>query len=102
MEQGKAKTEGTAVIPGVPGQAAPVWLSFYQPQGSLFGTLLPTGNVVDRITTSRGPLSISIVDAAAPLVFVLASDIGLNGTELPEDFSTVQLSFFGRNPILCR
>jgi hypothetical protein len=27
------------------------------------------------------------------LVFVLAPDIGLNGTELPEDFSTVQLSF---------
>ena len=93
LEQGKAKREGTAEIPGVPGQAAPLWLSFYEPQGSMFDSVLPTGKPIDSIATSRGPLNISIVDAAAPLVFVLASDIGLQGTELPEDFSTVQLAF---------
>ena len=90
---GPAKPEKLSEISGVPGRSAPVWLSFCQPHGATFGTILPTGKAVDRIMTSRGPLSLSIVDAAATWVFVLAKDLGLRGTELPEDFSTIQLSF---------
>ncbi len=93
VEEQKANDNGSVEIPGVPGKGAPIWLSFHQPQGSMFKTILPTGNACDQISTSRGPIEISIVDAAAPLVYVKAEDVGLKGSELPADFSDVQLTF---------
>ncbi|AQR96188.1 2-methylaconitate cis-trans isomerase PrpF family protein [Clostridium saccharoperbutylacetonicum] len=91
VENGRAKTEGEAYIPGVPNPGSPIYLGFCNPEGSVTGTLLPTGNVIDFIETSIGKISISIVDAANPLVFINAGDIGLKGTELPEDFTDEKL-----------
>lgn len=55
------------------------------PAGAVFGRLLPTGNVTDELDIPHwGKVSVSIVDAANPLVFVKASDIGLTGRELPQ------------------
>lgn len=72
-------------IAGVPGTAAPIKLKFVKPDGTLGNGLLPTGNAVDTIDVpDYGKVDISIVDAANPLVFVRAEDIGLNGTELPD------------------
>ena len=48
--------------------------------------MLPTGNTIDEIIISGiGSLKISVVDAANPLVFVLASDIGMSGKENPDE-----------------
>ncbi|MBC2478622.1 PrpF domain-containing protein, partial [Clostridium beijerinckii] len=91
VENGCAKTEGEAYIPGVPNPGSPIYLGFCNPEGSVTGKLLPTGNVIDFIETSIGKISISIVDAANPLVFINAGDIGLKGTELPEDFTDEKL-----------
>lgn len=91
---GTAMEEGDASIPGVPGTSAPVWLSFCDPQGSVTGKLLPTGSPIDRMDTSRGKIEVSIVDAGAPLIFARAGDLGLSGTELPDQYSSEQLDFF--------
>ena len=47
--------------------------------------LLPTGNAVDVLEVpGLGNVEVSIIDAANPLVFVTAEDIGLTGKELPD------------------
>jgi len=85
VERGKVVSEGDYVIDGVPGTGAKIELSFMDPGGALTGKLLPTGNEVDEIVLETGEkLFVTIVDAGNPTAFVLAEDLGLRGTELPE------------------
>jgi len=83
VENGKAKVTGDYSISGIPGTGARIGLEFQQPGGSVTGKLLPTGNVTDVLDTPYGHFAVSIVDAANPLVFLRASDLGLTGVELP-------------------
>jgi len=77
---------GDFKIPGVPGKAAPVKVVIQDPAGSVCGSLLPTGNVVDRLDVADfGSIDASLVDAANPLMFIFAKDVGLNGKENPND-----------------
>ena len=70
----------------MPGTASPVKLKFVEPAGTLGHGLLPTGNVTDTLEVpDLGPVQVSIVDAANPLVFVKAADLGLRGDELPSE-----------------
>ncbi|MFJ8237938.1 2-methylaconitate cis-trans isomerase PrpF family protein [Ureibacillus sp. NPDC094379] len=91
VENGRVKTDGMCSIPGVPGTGSPIYLSFTNAEGAVTGKLFPTGNPVDLIQSSRGPINISIIDVANPLVFVNASDVGLTGSELPHEFSKEKL-----------
>lgn len=91
-ENGSVKYDGDFAIAGVPGTASPIKLKFVRPAGTLKtrpteGTdLLPTGNAVDTLDVPGfGSVEVSIVDAANPLVFVKASDLGLTGKELPSE-----------------
>jgi len=85
LEAGRARYDGDLVIPGVAGTGAPVRLDFVEPGGAATGKLLPSGNTMDRLEVpSFGAIDASLVDAANPAVFVRARDIGLTGTELPE------------------
>lgn len=80
---------GDFSIAGVPGTSAPVKLSFKDPGGAVTGSILPTGNATDILDIPGfGPVTVSIVDVSNPLVFVRAEDIGLKGTELPEDLDS--------------
>lgn len=82
---GHVEYDGDFAIAGVPGTAAPLKLRFVEPAGTLGRGLLPTGNAVDVLEVpGLGKLEISLVDAANPLVFVRAKDLGLTGTELPD------------------
>lgn len=82
---GQVQYSGDFAIAGVPGTAAPVKLKFVKPSGTLGKGLLPTGNTIDTLDVpDYGPVQVSIVDAANPLVFVKAADLGLVGTELPD------------------
>ncbi len=82
---GQVLYDGDFGIVGVPGTAAPLKLKFVDPAGTLGKGLLPTGNAVDLLEVpGHGSTEVSLVDAANPLVFVKASDLGLTGTELPE------------------
>ena len=86
VENGAVKYDGDFAIAGVTGTASPIKLKFLNPAGSVTGKLLPTGNPVDVLEVpGLGPVSVSIVDAANPLVFVKAKDLGLTGKELPAE-----------------
>ena len=83
---GKVEYSGDFYIAGVPGTASPIKLKFVEPAGTLGNGLLPTGNAVDTLEIPDfGPVQVSIVDAANPLVFVRAKDLGLRGDELPDE-----------------
>ena len=86
---GEVTYDGDFAIAGVPGNASPVKLKFVEPAGTLGQGLLPTGNAVDTLEIPDfGPVQVSIVDAANPLVFVKASDLGLRGDELPSELDS--------------
>ena len=51
------------------------------------GALFPTGNIVDRIRARGVAARLTIADASNPVVFVRAEDVGMKGTELPEDLT---------------
>lgn len=91
VENGRVKTEGMCSIPGVPGTGSPIYLSFPNAEGAVTGKLFPTGNPIDVIQLPKGPIKISIIDVANPLVFVNASDVGLTGSELPHEFTREKL-----------
>lgn len=83
---GRVTYDGDYSIAGVPGTAAPVKVMVMEPAGTVFDSLLPTGNAIDTLYVPRfGSLEVSIVDASNPLVFVRAENIGFSGTELPAD-----------------
>lgn len=81
---GRALLGGDYAIPGVPGTGARIDLEFVDPAGSSTGALLPTGNPVDELRLADGrTIQVSVVDAANPVAFLRASDLGMRGTELP-------------------
>ncbi len=86
VKDGRAVVEGELEIPGVAGTGSPVRLDFLAPGGAVTGRLLPTGNPRDVLDIPGiGKIEASMVDAANPCVFLSAKDLGLKGTEMPED-----------------
>nr|WP_325186074.1 PrpF domain-containing protein [uncultured Oscillibacter sp.] len=85
VKDGKARVKGDCEIAGVPGTGSPIQLDFAGTAGAATGKVLPTGNAVDVLETSRGPIEASIVDVANPCVFVRAGDVGMKGTETPAE-----------------
>ncbi len=84
-ENGRVVYQGDFPIAGVPGTGSRIRLKFIDPAGTLGQGLLPTGNAADTLEIPGfGPVEVSIVDAANPLVFVKAADLGLTGRELPD------------------
>jgi hypothetical protein len=84
VRDGRAETEGDYSIDGVPPPGSRIALEFLDPGGSAGRGLLPTGNVRDRLMLDDGrSIEVSIVDAANPMVFVRAADLGATATEAP-------------------
>jgi len=82
----RAAVEGDYRIDGVPGTGARIRLDFSDTAGAISGHLLPTGSPVDRLTVPElGPVEVSVIDAGTPTVFVRAADLGLKGTERPDE-----------------
>ena len=85
VKDGMFNEEGDYAISGVPGTGSRILLRFSDPGGSMTEKLLPTGNPRDILTIpDLGTLTVSMVDAANPVVFVRAADIGLEGNEIEE------------------
>lgn len=81
---GKAAVEGDCRIDGVPGTGAKIMLDWSDLAGAFTGKLLPTDNPQDILDVAGyGKFTVSIVDAANPLVFIEAKSLGLIGTESP-------------------
>ncbi len=78
---GRVSYRGDAQIDGVPGASAPVPIEFKDTAGSSCGALLPTGNVVDIVDG----VEVTMIDNGMPCVVMRAADIGISGTESPEE-----------------
>ena len=76
-EAGGARYDGEARISGVPGESAPVLLTFLHTAGSSCGALLPTGNVLDTIDG----VPVTCIDNGMPVVVIDARDLGRTGYE---------------------
>lgn len=87
LREGLPDPYGDYKIDGVPGSGARVDSTFFDPAGGVFGSLTPTGELSEIITVNGEEYEVSLVDVTNPCVFVRASDVGLDGTELPETLS---------------
>ena len=83
VRAGQAAVEGEYVIDGVPAPGACITLEYPDPGGSLGGKLLPTGlpRQSCELADSRA-VTISVVDAAIPTVFVRADELGADAAQL--------------------
>lgn len=80
---------GDCHIAGVDGTAAELKVDFLDPAGSKTGKLLPTGSPMDVLDIpGHGKIEATILDVSNPMVLVRAEDIGLTGTELPEEINS--------------
>ncbi len=80
--------DGDCEIAGVDGTAAELKVDFLNPAGSKTGKLLPTGNITDTLDIPGfGKIEATIIDVSNPIVLVRAEDIGMKGTELPEQIN---------------
>ena len=80
---GRVEYAGSARIDGVPGTAAPVNISFLDTAGSVCGALFPTGKLVDRFDG----VEVTCIDNGMPVVVMLASDLGVQGSETRDDLN---------------
>jgi 2-methylaconitate cis-trans-isomerase PrpF len=78
---GRLDEGATEQIPGVPFPGAPVRMGFVDPGGRSTGHLFPTGNVRDRLSDAVGGVTVTLVDAGAPVVAARAADFGVRGDE---------------------
>lgn len=74
---GKVAYQGTTVIDGVLGSAAPVGVNFLGVVGTSCGAMLPTGNLRDTIDG----VEITCMDVAMPMMIARADAFGLTGYE---------------------
>jgi 4-oxalomesaconate tautomerase len=77
---GHVAYSGDARIDGVPGTAAPIAVEFLDAAGSVCGSLLPTGNAVDRVAG----IDATLIDNGMPVVVLEAAAVGRTGYE-PRD-----------------
>lgn len=77
---GQVAYGGDARIDGVPGTAAPVAIDFLDAAGSVCGSLLPTGNAVDRVAG----VEVTLIDNGMPVIVLRADSVGRTGYE-PRD-----------------
>jgi 4-oxalomesaconate tautomerase len=79
--KGRVNYEGTARIDGVPGTHAPIPINFLDAAGSVCGSLLPTGNVVDEVDGVK----LTCIDNGMPVVVMQAKVLGKTGYETPKE-----------------
>jgi 4-oxalomesaconate tautomerase len=74
---------GDARIDGVPGTAAPINISFLETAGSVCGSLLPTGHLVDVFDG----VEVTCIDNGMPVVVMAAEALGVTGYESRDELN---------------
>ena len=95
---GKVEYAGEARIDGVPGTAAPINISFLETAGSVCGSLLPTGQLVDRFDG----VEVTCIDNGMPVVVMAAEALGVTGYESRDELNANRRSSKGSNRSACR
>jgi len=80
---GRMEYAGDARIDGVPGTASPVNISFLDTAGSVCGSLLPTGRLVDRFDG----VDVTCIDNGMPVVVMAAEALGVTGYESRDELN---------------
>jgi 4-oxalomesaconate tautomerase len=80
---GLIEYSGDARIDGVPGTAAPINISFLETAGSVCGSLLPTGHLVDRFDG----VDVTCIDNGMPVVIMAAESLGITGYETRDELN---------------
>jgi len=80
---GKVEYSGDARIDGVPGTAAPINISFLDTAGSVCGSLLPTGHLVDQFDG----VDVTCIDNGMPVVVMAAEALGVSGYESRDELN---------------
>lgn len=89
LDDGRAAVDGDFTMPGVAGTGARIRLDFLDPGGAVTGKLLPQDRVIHNFQVPGiGMLEASILDVVNGCVFINAADVGLTGTEMPEQLDT--------------
>jgi 4-oxalomesaconate tautomerase len=81
--KGRVEYSGDARIDGVPGTAAPINISFLETAGSVCGSLLPTGRLVDRFDG----IDVTCIDNGMPVVVMGAEALGVTGYESRDELN---------------
>ena len=68
---------GDAKIDGVPGQAAPIALTFKDAAGARTGQLFPSGKSIETIDG----IDVTCIDCAMPMLLIEAASLGVTGYE---------------------
>lgn len=80
--------DGDCAIAGVDGTAAELNVKFLDPAGAKTGKLFPTGKSVENLDIPGfGKIEATILDVSNPMVLVKAEDVGMTGTEFPEEIN---------------
>lgn len=85
VTDGEVQETGEFELDGVTFPAAEIALEFLDPadEGEGGGSMFPTGNLVDELDVPGvGTFKATMINAGVPVVFVEASALGLDGTEL--------------------
>lgn len=89
VRDGEFVAEGDFSIDGVPGTGSKILLDFINSGGAVTGKLLPTGKAREGIRfPTVGTLTVSMVDAANPFVFVNGADLGVKGNETLDEIAS--------------
>jgi 4-oxalomesaconate tautomerase len=80
---GRVEYSGEARIDGVPGTAAPINISFLETAGSVCGSLLPTGRLVDQFDG----VEVTCIDNGMPVVIMAAESLGVTGYETRDELN---------------
>ena len=88
---GAVQETGDFELDGVTFPAAEIVLEFLDPadEGEDGGAMFPTGNLVDELDVPEalvagGKLTVTLINAGIPTIFVNAADLGFAGTELQD------------------
>lgn len=85
---GEIVYDGDARIDGVPGTSAPIKINFLDVAGSVCGSLLPTGNLIDEFELSGvGKIQATCIDNGMPMVLIRAESVGRTAYESVADLN---------------